>query len=432
MTVRSYAGALVILTLAVVFWYKFDNFLAGPFFFVFVSISFTLFLLLEFGLATFVYRPVGDRKYLPTVSLVMPAFNEGKVVYRTAAAAAASTYPRDLLDIVTINDGSTGNTREELDRAQRDFGIRAIHLDRNSGKRRAVVAGFKESKGEIVAVMDSDTFLAPDALYNGVQNFSSSNVGAVCGHGKVYNKTENTITKMQDAWYDGMFTVFKGAESVFGMVTCCSGLLSFYRRKSIMGMMDSWASETFLGIPVKAGEDRALTNIVLRPRILNSADADDWILTNVVARRGEDVVYASNAVAYTIVPNTLRKFFRQQVRWKRGWFRGNLQTLTFMWKKHPLGSLLYYLHTVLAYLTPAVIARMLFLPALQGKFLSPSVYVIGLLYVGFLYTIYYAVREPRGTWPYRMLFQITYNLFISPFLSLFAWATIRRESWMTK
>src|SRR6266571_4290683 len=328
MAARSYAGALIILTLAVVFWFKFDNFLAGPFFFVFVSISFTVFLLLEFGLATFVYRPVGDRKYLPTVSLVMPAFNEGKVVYQTAAAAAASTYPRALLDIVIVNDGSTDNTREELDRAERDFGTRAIHLDRNSGKRRAVVAGLKESKGEIVAIVDSDTFLAADALYNGVQNFSSSNVGAVCGHGKVYNKTENTITKMQDAWYDGMFTVFKGAESVFGMVTCCAGLMSFYRRKSITGMMDSWASETFLGIPVKAGEDRALTNVV--------------------ARRGEDVVYASNAVAYTIVPNTLRKFFRQQVRWKRGWFRGNLQALTFMWKKHPLGSLLYYLHTVLA------------------------------------------------------------------------------------
>ncbi len=420
MAARSYAGALIILTLAVVFWFKFDNFLAGPFFFVFVSISFTVFLLLEFGLATFVYRPVGDRKYLPTVSLVMPAFNEGKVVYQTAAAAAASTYPRALLDIVIVNDGSTDNT------------IRAIHLDRNSGKRRAVVAGFKESKGEIVAIVDSDTFLAADALYNGVQNFSSSNVGAVCGHGKVYNKTENTITKMQDAWYDGMFTVFKGAESVFGMVTCCAGLMSFYRRKSITGMMDSWASETFLGIPVKAGEDRALTNIVLRPRVLYSADADDRILTNVVARRGEDVVYASNAVAYTIVPNTLRKFFRQQVRWKRGWFRGNLQALTFMWKKHPLGSLLYYLHTVLAYVTPVVVARMLFLPALEGKFLSPSVYVIGLVYVGFLYALYYAVREPRGTWPYRMLFQITYNLFISPFLSLFAWATIRRESWMTR
>ena len=432
MATRSYVGGLIILTLAVVFWFKFDNFLVGPFFFVFVSISFTVFLLLEFGLATFVYRPTGDRKFLPTISLVMPAFNEGKILYQTTATAAASTYPRGLLEIVVVNDGSTDNTRQELDRAQRDFGIKAINLEKNSGKRRAVVAGFKESRGEIVAVMDSDTFLTPDALYNGAQNFSSPNVGAVCGHGKVYNKSENVLTKMQDSWYDGMFTVFKGAESVFGMVTCCSGLLSFYRRKSITGMIDSWASETFLGTPVKAGEDRALTNIVLRPRLLYAGDADDRILTNVVAKRGEDVVYASNAVAYTIVPNTLKKFFKQQIRWKRGWFRGNLQALTFMWKKHPLGSLLYYLHTILAYLTPVVISRMLFLPVIEGKLLSPTLYVVGLLYVGVLYALYYAVREPRGTWPYRMLFQVTYNLFVSPFLSLFAWVTIRRESWMTR
>ena len=106
MAVRSYVGGTIILTLAVVFWFKFDNFLAGPFFFVFVSISFTVFLLLEFGLATFVYRPAGDKRYLPSVSLVMPAFNEGKIVYQTAAAAAASTYPRDLLEIVIVNDGA--------------------------------------------------------------------------------------------------------------------------------------------------------------------------------------------------------------------------------------------------------------------------------------------------------------------------------------
>src|SRR2546428_12877 len=428
---RNFISGIIILTLTLVFWIKLDNFLSGPIFFVFISIAFTTFLLIEFGLASFVYRPVGDRKYSPRVSLIIPAYNEEKVVYETVAAAAKSNYPRDLFEIIVVNDGSTDETMRELDRARTDFGIRAIHLERNRGKRGAIVEGFKESRGKVITVMDSDTFLSPDALYNGVQYFSDPKVGAVCGNGKVYNKGENTLTKMQDAWYDSMFTVFKEAESVFGMVTCCSGLLSFYRKKSIAGMMRSWASETFLGVSVKAGEDRALTNIVLRPRVLYGADADDRILTNVVAKTGEDVVYASNAVAYTIVPNTLRKFFRQQVRWKRGWFRGNLQALTFMWKKHPLGSLLYYLHTVLAYLTRVVVARMLFLPAIEGKFLSPSVYVIGLLYVGFLYALYYAVREPRGTWPYRMLFQITYNLFISPFLSLFAWATIRRESWMT-
>lgn len=429
---RSVISGVIILTLAVVFWIKIDNFLSGPLFFVFISIAFTSFLIIEFSLASFVYQPVGDKKFSPRMSLIIPAYNEEKVVYETVAAAAKSNYPKDLLEIIVVDDGSTDGTMKELERAQADFRIRAIHLDKNRGKRGAIVEGFKECKGRVIAVMDSDTFLAPDALYNGVQYFSNPKVGAVCGHGKVYNKTENTLTKMQDAWYDSMFTVFKGAESVFGMVTCCSGLLSFYRKKSIAGMIGAWATETFLGVPVKAGEDRSLTNIVLRPRILYGEDADDRILTSVVAKQGELVVYARNAVAYTIVPNTFRKFIRQQVRWKRGWFRGNLLAFTFMWRKHPLGSLLYYLHTILAYLTPVVVARMLLVPIARGSLLFSAYYLLGLVYVGFLYAIYYAVREPRGTWPYRVLFQVTYNLLVSPFLSLWAWVTIRRDSWMTR
>ncbi len=429
---RNIVSGVIIFTLAIVFWVKIDSFLSGPLFFVFISIAFTLFLLVEFGLASFVYHPVGDKKFSPRVSLIIPAYNEEKVVYETVAAAAKSSYPNELLEIIVVNDGSTDRTREELARAQNDFGTRTINLSKNGGKRRAVVEGFKQSRGKVIAVMDSDTFLAPDALYNGVQYFSDPKVGAVCGHGKVYNKRENTLTKMQDAWYDGMFTVFKGAESVFGMVTCCSGLLSFYRKKSIASMIDAWATETFLGVPVKAGEDRSLTNIVLRPRLLYGEDADDRILTSVVAKRGELVVYARNAVAYTIVPNTFRKFVRQQIRWKRGWFRGNLLAFTFMWRKHPIGSLLYYLHTILAYLTPIVVARMLFAPLINGSLVSSAYYLLGLVYVSLLYAVYYAVREPRGTWPYRVLFQITYNLLFSPFLSLFAWVTIRRDSWMTR
>src|SRR3989442_3042054 len=409
---RNVISGVIILTLAVVFWIKIDSFLSGPLFFVTISITFTIFLLLEFGLASFVYHPVGDKKFSPRVSLIIPAYNEEKVAYSTLATAAKSDYPKDLLEIIVVNDGSTDGTMKELDRAQADFGIRAIHVDKNKGKRAAIAEGFKEARGRVIAVMDSDTFLAPDALYNGVQYFSDPKVGAVCGHGKVYNKTENTLTKMQDAWYDSMFTVFKGAESVFGMVTCRSGLLSFYRKKSIAGMMGSWASETFLGVSVKAGEDRSLTNIVLRPTILYSEDADDRLLTSVVAKRGELVVYARNAVAYTSVPNTFMKFVRQQIRWKRGWFRGNLLALTFMWRKHPLGSLLYYLHTILAYLTPILVARMLLFPIITGSFLSSAYYILGLVYVGFLYAVYYAAREPRGTWPYRVLFQITSNLLV--------------------
>src|SRR5713101_2072870 len=131
---RNFTSGIIILTLVVVFWIKIDNFLSAPLFFAFISIAFTTFLIIEFSLASFVYHPVGDKKFLPRVSLIIPAYNEEKVVYETVAAAAKSNYPKGLLEIITVNDGSTDRTLKELDRAQADFGIKAIHLDKNRGK----------------------------------------------------------------------------------------------------------------------------------------------------------------------------------------------------------------------------------------------------------------------------------------------------------
>lgn len=327
------------------FWFKADKFLHEPLFLAIASIGFTTFLLFQFTLATFIYQPAPDRNYTPTVSIIIPVKNEEKVIYESVKAASNSKYPKELLEIIVVNDGSTDNTREELRKAERDLGVKVLHFEKNMGKRKAVAAGFEKSTGEIVVVMDSDTILDPDAIYNGVQGFTDSQVGAVCGHGVVFNNHLNLLTKMQDAWYDGMFTIFKATESVFGMVTCCSGVLSFYRRKSIRGMIWAWASEKFLGVPLKVGDDRSLTNVVLRPR-LNAADAaDDRLLTTAVAKKGEKVVYARNAVAYTVVPSTFKHFIKQQIRWKKGWVRGTLVALPYMWRKHPVGAFLYYIHT---------------------------------------------------------------------------------------
>ncbi len=73
---RNVISGIIILTLAVVFWIKIDNFLSGPLFFIFISIAFTTLLIIEFGLASFVYHPVGDKKFSPRVSLIVPAYNE--------------------------------------------------------------------------------------------------------------------------------------------------------------------------------------------------------------------------------------------------------------------------------------------------------------------------------------------------------------------
>lgn len=424
-------SCIIIISLAVILWIKLSD-IPDHLFWYLISIGFTIFLISEFSLADIVYKPVGDKGFTPKISVLIPVKNEEEVIYQTIETVVKSNYPKELLEIIAINDGSTDRTGEELERAKKDFNIKVISLEKNLGKRKAIATGFKEASGEIIVIIDSDTFLSPDALYNAVQYFIDEEVGAVCGQGRVYNKDKNILTRMQDAWYYGMFNVFKAFESVFGMVTCCSGILSLYRRKSIEGMIDYWANEKFLGLPVKVGDDRALTNIVLKPQIIQASDADDRLLTAYTAKRGWKVVYAKNAVAYTIVPENLKKFIKQQIRWKKGWFRGTLFALTFMWRKNPMGAFFYYLHTFLAFLTPVIVFRVFYLSIFNCDYKLALIYILGLAYVGFCYAIHQAVRDNSKCWIWRIPFQLSYNLFVSPILSVYAWFTINRESWMTR
>ena len=146
-----------------------------------------------------------------------------------------------------------------------------------------MAAGIRATDAEIVAFVDSDSVLEPDALRILVQGFADERVGAICGHADVLNLRETWLTKMQAVRYFVAFKVVKAAESVFNAVTCCSGCFSAYRREAIMPHLDWWEHQTFLGRPSTFGDDRSLTNCVLRR----------W-----------KVRYESRAVSHTIVPVT--------------------------------------------------------------------------------------------------------------------------------
>ena len=99
---------------------------------------------------------------------------------------------------------------------------------------------------------------------------------------------------MQDVRYYVAFRVLKAAESVFGAVTCCPGCFSAYRRQCVLPVLDRWLNQRFLGVRATFGDDRSLTNFLLRHY---------------------KVIYSSTAVATTVVPETHAQFLRQQLRW---------------------------------------------------------------------------------------------------------------------
>ncbi|MFN8109469.1 MAG: glycosyltransferase [Thermoleophilia bacterium] len=373
----------------------------------------TTYILSRFALSV-AYGTPPDAGMCPPVAVVMPGFNEEGAIAASLQSILALDYPADRLQIVAVNDGSTDGTSAEMHRvaAMADGRITVIDFPENRGKRAAMAAGIRATDAEIVAFVDSDSQLEPDAMDRLVQAFFDPRVGAVCGHAEVLNVKETWLTKMQAVRYFVAFKVFKAAESVFGAVTCCSGCFSAYRREAIMPRLDWWEHQTFLGRPSTFGDDRSLTNIVLR----------NW-----------RVVYHAEAVSHTAVPHTFRQFMKQQARWKRSWTRESLLVATFMWRKNPLASIPVYVGMILPLIAPVTAIRTtLWRPIVAGHS-APVIYLVGIYSIALVYSLYFAFRKRNydTLWIYGIAFVFFYLAFML-WQTYYAIFTSRTASWGTR
>lgn len=359
------------------------------------------------------YRPARDAGLEPHVAIVMPAFNEEAAIARSLRSLLELDYPQEKLELVAVNDGSTDDTLAEIQSvAAHEPRVCVIDLGRNQGKRAAMAAGMRATRAQILAFVDSDSTLEPDALRRIVQGFADPQVGAICGHAEVANVDESWLTRMQVVRYFVAFRVVKAAESLFACVTCCSGCFSAYRREAIVPHLPGWERQSFLGAPATFGDDRALTNLVLR----------DW-----------RVRYEADAVSRTAVPATLRQFLRQQLRWKRSWTRESLILSRFAWRKHPLAAIQIYLSTVISLVAPVVAVRSLLWLPLTDHHGAPLAYAAGLYAMSLAYGLYYVVRRRRydPRWIYGIFFCFFYLAFLL-WQTYWAILTARSSDWGTR
>ncbi len=368
----------------------------------------------RFAISLF-YRPANPAGIEPHVAIVMPAFNEEAAIAQSLRSLLALDYPAHKLQIVAINDGSSDGTLRELNTvaAHADGRVHVIDFPENRGKRAAMAAGIRATDAEIVAFVDSDSVLEEDAMRVLVQGFADEKVGAICGHADVLNIRGTWLTRMQAVRYFVAFKVIKAAESVFSAVTCCSGCFSAYRREAIMPHLDWWEKQMFLGIESTFGDDRSLTNCVLR----------QWKVT-----------YEEKAVSHTIVPETFQQFMKQQTRWKRSWTRESLIVGRFIWrKKSPLASLWAYLGIILPLLAPIVAVRaIIWLPLLGGAG-APLIYLIGIYSMALVYGLYYGLKHGRydTLWIFGVMFVFFYIAFLL-WQTYYAILTSRNPSWGTR
>lgn len=368
----------------------------------------------------------------PLVSCLVAVYNEEKIIKRCVASIVNQTYRNK--EIIFINDCSTDKTGKILDKLAKKYPIQVVHLDKNVGKKGALAEAVRIAKGSIYAFSDSDSTWAPNAIYKIVPIFiANPGVGAVSGHTRALNAKTNLLTKAQDAWYEGQYSVRKAFESVFGSITCVSGPLAVFRKEAIYNFMPAWEHDSFLGQPFRFATDRTLTAFVLGNKYIGAKIkkeySDSYFLKPNYPLREWKVVYCKSARAWTQVPDTLSRLIRQQVRWKKSFIRNIFFTGKFYWRKPFLPAFVYYLHVGFVFLGPFIAFRHIIYLPLHGNLYSMFLYLAGISFIGFMFGLALKLEDPKAHhWIYRPLMSMLSTLVLS-WLIFYSMATIKKMKW---
>lgn len=410
---RSVAALMVLALCALISWHiyhRFSRYGWGSFASVYTVVV-TGYVLSRFLLAA-LYRAPKDAGITPSIAIIVPSFNEGDAVRRTIHGCMGIDYPQDRIEVVVINDGSTDDTWEHMVAAAAEYpdgAVQCVDLGSNQGKRAAMAEGIRRTSADVLVFVDSDSVPAPRAIYHLVQPFAESGVAAVSGLTYVRNAHRNLLTRMQAARYYVSFQLLKTAESMVGAVTCCSGCFAAYRRDAVVPVLERWEFQTFLGAPCTHGDDRSLTNMLLR--------------------NGFKARYQALAEAWTDAPDQYGKFFRQQLRWKKSWSREGLILASHIWRTRPLAFPAVLIQTFSGYLGPCVMVfNLLIYPSITGTF--PIFYLLALYMMSSAYALLYRALRGDGMW--RATIAATF--FYAFFAPQIYWAIlrIRDGAWGTR
>ena len=384
------------------------------------SIITATFLLSRYFVAVF-YRPVPiDPDFTPGVSIVIPCFDEENMIQRTILGCINQDYPLDKLEVIIVDDCSNDNSFEKIkeivdelrireSRYDTQNRIRYIRQEKNAGKREAMAVGSLMAKHELMVFVDSDSFLDPFAIRNLVQPFKDEEMGGVSGRTDVANTFSSTLTKMQSVRYYIAFRIMKAAESYFDAVTCLSGPLACYRKDLILKYLEDWRNQKFLGERATFGDDRSMTNFILRHN---------------------RTCYQDTAICATIVPSTHSVFLKQQMRWKRSWLRESLIAARFMWRKEPFMALSFYMGLLIPILAPVVVLyNLIYIPIVHRVW--PMTFIFGLILMAVLMSMAQLFMRKSSTWSFGLWFCLYYEVILLWQMPI-AWVTFWKTTWGTR
>ena len=322
--------------------------------------------------------------YHPSLSVIVPAHNEARVIDKTINSLLQLAYPS--FDIIVVDDGSTDQTYERILQL---FGSNSqVHAYRkpNEGKGQALNFGIERSRAEIILAIDADTILYPDAAEKLVRHFSDPRVGAVAGNAKVGNRI-NILTKWQALEYVTSQNLDRRAFAGLNCITVVPGAIGAWRRQLVLDL-GGFNNDTL---------------------------AEDAELTLRILRSGYKIDYDDQAIAVTEAPDTVRGFLQQRFRWMYG-------TLQAAWKNRDM--LLRPRYGVLGMLAmPNIFVFQIIFP-----FISPLMDLMSVISIsGIIWASFQHPVDPAPSGLTNLIFFYALFLGLDLFTALFAFLLERRE-----
>lgn len=262
---------------------------------LFISLYFEVFMLVSFiqskmnrGARRIV--SFDELSHIPTVAIIVPCFNEAKTVAGTIQSLLALDYPRDMLEVIVVDDGSTDETLAVAQQFKFDPRVKVFHKD-NGGKHSAMNFGLGTTQAELIGCLDADSIVDAGALKHIVPIFEYERVAAVTP-GILIKKPETILQHMQNAEYRlSIFNRF--TLSSLGSAFIAPGPFSIFRT-AVVREAGGW----------RHGHSTEDLEIALR-----------------IQHMGYSIGNAPGAAVYTGTPRTVRALFRQRVRWTYGFLR---------------------------------------------------------------------------------------------------------------
>ena len=225
--------------------------------------------------------------YWPSIAVIVPAYNEEKVICKTIKSVLASSC-KDF-EVIVVDDGSRDATAEVARRTFADDPRVKVFVKPNGGKATAGNFGLRQTDAEVVVCIDADTVLSKDAIPLLVRHFADARVGAVAGAAVVGNKI-NLLTQFQAIEYTIGQCLDRRAFALFNAIGVVPGAIGAWRREALFAV-GGYSSETL---------------------------AEDADATFAMVNAGWRVINEPGAEARTEAPEKVGAFLKQRYRWMFG------------------------------------------------------------------------------------------------------------------